>query len=103
MINQHIKNMSLTDQMLFAGETRFVMWSSSSGDTNRNSHAQLVCVPSSARVRAEEVPKRFALQRVLMDAMTSWLGLPGLCVYRAGPHTVPKMMGATCCSSGKFY
>jgi len=27
MINQHIKNMSLREQMLFAGETRFVMWS----------------------------------------------------------------------------
>lgn len=55
-----------------------------------NSHAQLVCVPSSARMGAEEVQKCFTLQHVAMDTMTSSLGLPGLCVYRVGPLLILK-------------
>lgn len=53
MIKQCIKNMSLREEVLFVRETRFVMWSSNSADTSRISHAQLIPVPSSARMGAQ--------------------------------------------------
>lgn len=53
MIKQCIKNMSLREEVLFVRETRFVMWSSNSADMSRISHAQLIPVPSSARMGAQ--------------------------------------------------
>lgn len=47
-----------------------------------NSHVQLVCVPSSARVGAEEVQKHFMMQHAATDTMTPSLGLPRLCMYK---------------------
>lgn len=56
-----------------------------------NIHAQLVCVPSSARMGAEEVQKCFMLQHATTDTMTPSLELPRLHIYRIRPPLILKI------------